>query len=112
MERTTMSLSGLFLVAAGLAFLCWLLFTLAIYALPVFAGLSIASAAFHSGAGYVGAFAVGLAAAAIVFAAGKFALTNTRSVLARTIIGLLYVVPASVAGYQATLGLARIGTSS
>jgi hypothetical protein len=107
-----MTIFGLALVAGGLGFLCWLLFTLAIYALPFFIGLSLGFAALHSGAGYFGAFVVGMIAAVTALALGKFAFANARSPLIRTTIGLVYAVPAAIAGYQATLGLAQIGTPS
>lgn len=107
-----MSLVGLLLVIAGVGFLSWLLFTLAVYALPVFVGLSIAVPAYHSGAGYVGAFVIAVVAGAVVFGAGRFALANARTPLPRALIGLLYAGPAAIAGYQATLGLARIATPS
>jgi hypothetical protein len=111
-ERTTMSLIGILLTLGGLGFLCWLLFTLAIYALPVFAGLWIAGAAYHSGAGYVGAFVVALVAGVAIFGLGQFAFATARAPILRISIALFYSVPALVAGYQATLGLARIGTPS
>jgi hypothetical protein len=44
----------------GIGFFCWLLFTLAVYALPFFAGLSAGLTAFHSGSGVVGALIVGV----------------------------------------------------
>ena len=53
-------LIGLVLGFLGLGFLCWLLFTLAVYALPFFAGMTAGLAAFHSGAGVIGAFIVGI----------------------------------------------------
>jgi hypothetical protein len=46
---------GLILNVFGIGLFCWLIFTLAVYALPFFVGLSAAMAAFHSGAGVVGA---------------------------------------------------------
>jgi hypothetical protein len=46
----------------GVGFFCWLLFTLAVYALPFFAGLFVGLAAFHSGAGVIGALIVGVLA--------------------------------------------------
>jgi hypothetical protein len=107
-----MTIFGLALVAGGLGLLCWLLFTLAIYALPFFIGLSLGFAALHSGAGYFGAFVVGMIAAVTALALGKFAFATARSPLVRTVIGLVYAVPAAIAGYQATLGLAQIGTPS
>jgi hypothetical protein len=107
-----MSFIGILLTLGGLGFLCWLLFTLAIYALPFFVGLWVGLAAYHSGAGFVGAFILALIAGVIVFALGQFAFATARSPLLRAAIAWLYAIPALVAGYQATLGLARIGTPS
>jgi hypothetical protein len=107
-----MSLIGIFLTLGGLGFLCWLLFTLATYALPFFCSLWVGLAAYHSGAGFVGGFVVALIAGVVVFALGQFAFAAARSPVLRVAIASLYTVPALVAGYQATLGLARIGTPS
>ena len=46
---------GLIVSAFGIGFLCWLMFTLAVYALPFFAGITVGLAVYHSGAGVVGA---------------------------------------------------------
>ena len=107
-----MSLIGILLTLGGLGFLCWLLFTLAIYALPCFAGMWIGLAAYHSGAGYIGAFVLALTAGVVVFALGQFAFAAVRSPLLRFMVASAYAGPACIAGYQATLGLARIGTPS
>ena len=40
---------------------------------------------------------------------GQIAFATLRSPLIRAVIALLYAVPAAVAGYQLTLGLASIG---
>jgi len=40
---------GIIFSVFGIGFFCWLLFTLALYALPFFAGLTAGIAAFHSG---------------------------------------------------------------
>jgi hypothetical protein len=58
-RRVTMLAAGIVLSILGLGFFCWLLFTLAIYALPTLAGLTAGLAAFHSGAGAIGALVVG-----------------------------------------------------
>ena len=50
-----MIIIGIVLSVFGLGFFCWLLFTLAVYALPFLAGLTAGHAAFHSGAGVIGA---------------------------------------------------------
>ena len=103
---------GIVLSIVGLGFFCWLLFTLAIYALPTFAGLSAGLAAFHSGAGVIGALAVGLLAGGAILALGQFAFAATRTPLIRAIIGLLYGVPATIAGSQVSFALAGIGMPS
>ncbi len=103
---------GIVLSVVGLGCFCWLLFTLAIYALPTFAGLAAGLAAFHSGAGVIGALAVGLLAGGAIVALGQFAFAATRTPLIRAIIGLLYGVPAAIAGYQVSFALAGIGMPS
>lgn len=95
----------------GLGFFCWLLFTLAIYALPFLAGLTAGLAAFHSGAGVIGAIIVGLVIGGATLALGQIAFATTRTPLVCAFIGLLYAVPATVAGYQVSFALAGIGTS-
>ena len=100
---------GLVLSVVGLGFFCWLLFTLAVYALPFFAGLSAGLAAFHSGAGVIGALIVGVLAGGATLVIGQIAFATVRTPLIRALIGLLYAVPAGIAGYQASLGLAKIG---
>jgi hypothetical protein len=95
----------------GLGFLCWLLFTLAIYALPFLAGLTAGLAAFDSGGGAVGALIVGFLAGGATLALGQIGFVTTRTLI-RAIIGLLYAVPATVAGYQVSFALAGIGMST
>jgi hypothetical protein len=103
---------GIVLSVFGLGFFCWLLFTLAIYALPTFAGLTAGLAAFHSGAGVFGALIVGLLAGCATLALGQFAFAATRAPLIRAFIGVVYGVPAAIAGYQLSFALAGIGMSS
>lgn len=103
---------GIVLSVFGLALFCSLLFTLAIYALPFLAGLTAGLAAFHSGAGAIGAITVGVVIGGGTLALGQMAFAATRTPLIRAIIGLLYVVPAAVAGYQLSFALAGIGMSA
>lgn len=100
--------AGIVLSILGLGFFCWLLFTLAIYALPTFAGLAAGLAAFHSGAGVLGAITVGLLVGGAVLALGQFVFAVTRTPL-RAIVGMLYGVPAAIAGYQVSFALAGVG---
>jgi hypothetical protein len=111
-EVSTMVIIGLVLSVVGLGFFCWLLFILAVYALPSFAGLSAGLAAFHSGAGVIGALVVGVLTGGATLAIGQIAFATVRTPLIRVLIGLLYAVPAGIAGYHASLGLAEIGVPS
>ena len=108
-----MIIIGLVLSVFGIGFFCWLLFTLAVYALPFFAGLTAGLAAFHSGAGVIGALIVGvLAGGAHPRRSDRSPSQSVRPPLIRAVIGLLFAVPAAIAGYHATLGLAQIGVPS
>lgn len=103
---------GIVLSVFGLGLFCWLLFTLAIYALPFLAGLTAGLAAFHSGAGVIGVLIVGFLAGGATLALGQIAFATTRTPLIRALIGLLYAVPATVAGYQVSIALAGVGMST
>ena len=106
---TSMIIIGLILGALGIGFFCWLLFTLAVYALPFSASLTAGLAAFHDGAG---AIVVGIVAGVVTLGAGQFAFVVAGSPLTRAAIALPFATPAAVAGYHATLALAHIGVSS
>jgi hypothetical protein len=103
-----MLIIGIILAFVALAYLCWLLFALAVYALPFFAGLSAGLAAYHSGSGPIGAIIVGVVAGAVTLILGQVALARVRSPLIRGTIALLLAVPAALAGYHAALGLAHV----
>ena len=103
---------GLVLSVVGIGFFCWLLFTLAVYALPFFAGMTAGLAAFHSGSGVIGALIVAVLAGGATLAIGQIAFATVRTPLIRAAIALLYAVPAAIAGYHATFGLAHIGVPS
>ena len=111
-ENTTMIVIGLILSVFGVGFLCWLLFTLAVYALPLLAGMTAGLAAYHSGAGVLGALVVGFAAGAVTLVAGQTAFAAVKSPVLRVVIAILFAAPAAIAGYHATLALANIGVPS
>jgi hypothetical protein len=81
-------------------------FSLAIYALPFFAGASAGLATYHNGSGPIAAIIVDAIAGSITLIAGQIAFTTLCSPLIRAAIGLLFAVPAAIAGYHAALGLA------
>ncbi|QGM46093.1 hypothetical protein [Methylocystis heyeri] len=103
---------GPLLVIASIGFFCWLLFTLAVFALPFFVGLTIGMWAFHTGAGVLGGILTGVAAGGATFGIGQFALAFAPWAWLRLLIILLFVAPATVAGYSATHGIAQIAMPS
>ena len=107
-ECATMLVIGIILSIFGIGFLCWLMFNLAVYALPFFAGMTAGLAAYHNGAGVLGLL-VGFAAGAITLVIGRAIFAAFASPLVRGLVALVFAAPASVAGYHATLALARIG---
>jgi len=107
-----MIILGPLLVLVGIGFFCWLLFTLAVFALPFFVGLTIGIWAFHTGAGVLGGILVGLVAGGATFGIGQFALGFVPWPWLRLLIILLFVAPATVAGYSATHGFAQMAMPS
>jgi hypothetical protein len=99
---------GIFASIAGIGFFCWLLFTLAVYALPFFAGVTVGLWAYNSGAGPIGVFLVGAFAAGATLGLGQLLFASVRSVWLRFAIALAFAAPAAIAGYHATLGLTRL----
>ena len=111
-ETTTMIIIGIILSAFGIGFFCWLLFTLAVYALPFFAAMTAGIAAFHGGAGVMAAIMAGVVAGIVTLGAGQLAFALARSPLIRATIALLFAAPAAVAGYHTTLALSQLGVPS
>jgi hypothetical protein len=111
-DNATMIVIGLILSVFGVGFLRWLLFMLAVYVLPLFAGMTAGLAAYHSGAGVLGALVVGFAAGAVTLVAGQATFAAVKSPVLRVVIAILFAAPAAIAGYHATLALAHIGVPS
>lgn len=107
-----MLIIGLILSIFGIGLFCWLIFTLAVYALPFFVGLTAGMAAFHSGAGVLGALLVGIVVGALTLGIGQIAFTLVKPIPLRAAIAAAFAVPAGIAGYHAVLGLSQIGIPS
>ncbi len=103
---------GLLLNFAGIGLFCWLIFTLAVYALPFFVALNAGMMALHGGAGIFGAPLVGIVAGGVTLAVGQTAFAMTRSVIVRAIIAALFAVPATLAGYQVVFAMSQLGVPS
>jgi hypothetical protein len=99
---------GVILSLFGLGTMLVLLFTLAIYAVPFFVGLTVGMWAFETGAGVIGAVVVGLVAGAVALFAAQLLFASVRSLALRAVIALLFAAPAAVAGYHAVLGISAL----
>lgn len=102
-----MIILGPLLVLLGIGFFCWLLFTLAVFALPFFVGLTVGIWAYHTGAGWPGAFIVGVVGAGLTLGIGQILLVTVRPLWARLPIALAFVAPAAIAGYHAAHGIVK-----
>ncbi len=111
-EFAPMLVIGIILSVIGIGFFCWLLFTLAVFALPFFVGLTVGVWAFNTGAGVLGGILVGLVAGGVTFGVGQFALAFAPWTWLRLLVIVLFVAPATVAGYNATHGIAQIAMPS
>jgi hypothetical protein len=103
---------GPLLVLAAIGSFCWLLFTLAAFALPFFLGLTVGLWAFHTGAGALGGIIVGAVAGCATFGVGQLLLAFAPWNWLRLLIISLFVAPATVAGYNATHRIAQMTTPS
>jgi hypothetical protein len=83
-----------------------LLWRSAVYALPLWCGGAAALAAYRSDAGLPASFVVGAVAVMAILIVGHLALGAARSPLRRASIGLVFAIPAAIAGYHAALGIA------
>ena len=99
---------GILFGVVGIGFLCWLLFSLAVFALPFFAAVSAGLWAYQGDAGPVGAMFVGILAGVVTLVAGQYVFAFARSTWIRVAVALLFAAPAALAGYHATLGLAKL----
>ncbi|MGU3399856.1 hypothetical protein ACLBWS_08955 [Brucellaceae bacterium D45D] len=98
---------GILVSIAAIGTMCWLLFNLAVFALPFFIGLNAGIWAYSTGAGWLGGIVVGLLAAGMTLAVGQGLLMLVRPIWARLLIALAFVAPAGVTGFYATLGIVK-----
>lgn len=103
-----MIILGIILSVFAIAFFCWLLFTLAVYALPVFIGMNAGFYAYHHGYGVIGSGLIAIVAGASILALGQLLFAAVRLPILRACIALVFAIPAAVAGFYATLGIAHI----
>ena len=105
-------IAAIILSIAGLVLTCWLLFTLAVYALPLAVAVSAGLFAHQTGAGFLGSILVGLVAGVLSLIAGRVVFTSVRSPVVRASVALLFAAPAVLAGYSAVHGLTALSGAS
>jgi len=103
---------GIVFNIVGLGFFCWVLFTLAIYALPCLAGMTAGLYAHESGTGPLGAIGLGIVVAAFVLVIGQTIFSFVRTPMLRIAVALMFAVPAALAGYYATFALSGLTMTS
>jgi hypothetical protein len=106
-EATTMIVFAILGSLAAIGVLCWLLFTLAVFALPAFIGVSAGIWAHETGAGLVGATVIGAAAAGMALGVGQLLLAILRPAWLKILVALAFVAPAAIAGFYATHGIVK-----
>ena len=91
----------------AISVLCWLLFTLAIYALPALGGVAAGIWAYQTGAGLPGSVLVGFVGAGLVFGIAQFLILFARPMWVKLAVALAFVAPAAIAGFHATHGIVK-----
>jgi hypothetical protein len=103
---------GLLLSTVGIGLFCWLIFTLAVYALPFFVAINAGIWAYHSGAGVLGTPLIAVAAGGMTLAIAQIAFAMSQSLIVRAVVAAAFALPAAFAGYHVVLGMAQIGVPS
>ena len=105
-ETATMIFIGILAGIAAIGVLCWLLFTLGVFALPVFAAPPLAIGLIRPAqAGPAGSSSA--LSAALTLGIGQFMLASVRPLWLRLAIAMVFVAPAALAGYHATHGIVK-----
>ncbi len=99
-------LIGLALVIVAVFLCCALLFRLSVHALPLLVAFAAASATYRADHGLIAALAAAALAGIATIALAQIALGLARSNHARAAIGLIFALPAALAGYHAVHGIA------
>jgi len=106
-EATIMIVVSILASIAAIGVICCLLFYLAVYALPLFAGVTAGVWAYGTGAGWLGGIAVGFVAGLATLLVGHLLLTFVKPLWLRLMIAAAFVAPAAIAGYHATYGIVK-----
>jgi hypothetical protein len=97
-ESLTMIFLNILLIAGIIGLLCWLVFTLAVYALPLFVGATVGIWVHGSGAGAVGGFILGVLVAGAIATILQLIFAFARPMWIRLIVAALFVGTGSSCG--------------
>lgn len=95
-----------------IAFLIWLMATLAVHALPVAAAIGAGTIAHTTGAGVLGTLIVALLAGCVTLGAGQAAFATLKPGPTRSGLAILFAVPAGFAGYALARGILALSVES
>ncbi|MEM8773179.1 MAG: hypothetical protein AAGD92_16160 [Pseudomonadota bacterium] len=101
-----------FLSILGLGLMVYVLFAVAVYALPFFVALTVGMHLYETDAGVITTIVVAMFAGAITLVLGQIVFAKVQSVPIRLAIGAVFAAPAGVAGFSAIRGLSEIGGAS
>ena len=101
-----------FLSILGLGLMVYVLFAVAVYALPFFVALTVGMHLYETDADVITAIVVAMFAGAVTLVVGQIVFAKVQSVPIRLAIGALFAAPAGVAGFSAIRGLSEIGRAS
>lgn len=93
----------------GVGFTLYVLFALAVHALPFFVAVTVGMQLYDSEIGLLAALVSAFLAGIATLVMGKVAFATIRTTQIRLAIGALYAAPAGVAGYHASESLFEIG---
>jgi len=110
-EKESYMFASTFFTIFGLGALCWIVFNLAVYALPFAVGLTSGLYLHEAGQGVFLSLIVGLFVGGFIAALGEFAFERIRFAPLKLAIGLAYAVPAGIAGFHAAKGFAEFGSA-
>lgn len=99
-------LIGFALIIVAVYLACALLFRLSVNALPLFVAFAAASVTYRADHGIVAALVTALLSAIATIAIAQIALGAVKSDSSRATIGLVFALPAALAGYHAVHGIA------
>ena len=93
----------------GLGVICWVLFNLAVYALPFFVAVTVGHTLYTWEVDLMGAIAAAFIAGAATLIFGQIAFATIRSTPVRLTLGAIYALPAGIASFHAIKGLSGMG---